>query len=210
MGKIVLLDELTINQIAAGEVIERPASVIKEMVENSIDAGADKITVEIRNGGISYIKITDNGSGIAKDDLEIAFERHATSKIRNASDLDTVTSMGFRGEALASIAAIANVELVSKTKEQDVGYKIVVEAGNVLEKEEVGCQVGTSITVNNLFFNTPVRYKFLKKDYTETGYIEDVITRIALVNPGISFKLINSRKNDNPNIRKWRHKKCNI
>ena len=210
MGKIVLLDELTINQIAAGEVIERPASVIKEMVENSIDAGAVKITVEIRNGGISYIKITDNGSGIAKDDLEIAFERHATSKIRNASDLDTVTSMGFRGEALASIAAIANVELVSKTKEQDVGYKIVVEAGNVLEKEEVGCQVGTSITVNNLFFNTPVRYKFLKKDYTETGYIEDVITRIALVNPGISFKLINSRKNNNPNIRKWRHKKCNI
>ena len=210
MGKIVLLDELTINQRAAGEVIERPASVIKEMVENSIDAGADKITVEIRNGGISYIKITDNGSGIAKDDLEIAFERHATSKIRNASDLDTVTSMGFRGEALASIAAIANVELVSKTKEQDVGYKIVVEAGNVLEKEEVGCQVGTSITVNNLFFNTPVRYKFLKKDYTETGYIEDVITRIALVNPGISFKLINSRKNNNPNIRKWRHKKCNI
>ena len=210
MGKIVLLDELTINQIAAGEVIERPASVIKEMVENSIDAGADKITVEIRNGGISYIKITDNGSGIAKDDLEIAFERHATSKIRNASDLDTVTSMGFRGEALASIAAIANVELVSKTKEQDVGYKIVVEAGNVLEKEEVGCQVGTSITVNNLFLNTPVRYKFLKKDYTETCYIEDVITRIALVNPGISFKLINSRKNNNPNIRKWRHKKCNI
>ena len=210
MGKIVLLDELTINQIAAGEVIERPASVIKEMVENSIDAGADKITVEIRNGGISYIKLTDNGSGIAKDDLEIAFERHATSKIRNASDLDTVTSMGFRGEALASIAAIANVELVSKTKEQDVGYKIVVEAGNVLEKEEVGCQVGTSKTVNNLYFNTPVRYKFLKKDYTETGYIEDVITRIALVNPGISFKLINSRKNNNPNIRKWRHKKCNI
>ena len=210
MGKIVLLDELTINQIAAGEVIERPASVIKEMVENSIDAGADKITVEIRNGGISYIKITDNGSGIAKDDLEIAFERHATSKIRNASDLDTVTSMGFRGEALASIAAIANVELVSKTKEQDVGYKIVVEAGNVLEKEEVGCQVGTSITVNNLFFNTPVRYKFLKKDYTETGYIEDVITRIALVNPGISFKLINSRKNNNPNIWKCRYKKCNI
>lgn len=210
MGKIVLLDELTINQIAAGEVIERPASVIKEMVENSIDAGATNIVVEIKNGGISFIKITDNGKGIAQDDLEIAFERHATSKIRNASDLDTVTSMGFRGEALASIAAIANVELVSKTKEQDVGYKIVVEAGNVLEKEEVGCQVGTSITVNNLFFNTPVRYKFLKKDYTETGYIEDVITRIALVNPGISFKLINSRKNNNPNIRKWRHKKCNI
>lgn len=210
MGKIVLLDELTINQIAAGEVIERPASVVKEMVENSIDAGAKNINIEIKNGGISYIRITDDGKGIMPDDMEIAFERHATSKIRVAEDLKTVKSMGFRGEALASIAAIANVELVSKTKEQDVGYKIVVEAGNVLEKEEVGCQVGTSITVNNLFFNTPVRYKFLKKDYTETGYIEDVITRIALVNPGISFKLINSRKNNNPNIRKWRHKKCNI
>ena len=143
MGKIVLLDDLTINQIAAGEVIERPASVVKELVENAIDAGATSISIEVKNGGIKQIKVIDNGSGISKDDLEFAFERHATSKIRNASDLDTVTSMGFRGEALASIAAIANVELVSKTKEQDVGYKIVVEAGNVLEKEEVGCQVGT-------------------------------------------------------------------
>ena len=194
MGNIVLLDELTINKIAAGEVIERPASVIKEMVENSIDAGATNIIVEIKNGGISYIKITDNGKGIAKDDLEMAFERHATSKIRNADDLNVVTSMGFRGEALASIAAIANVEMVSKTKEQDVGYKVVVEAGNILEKEEIGCQNGTSIIVKNLFFNTPVRYKFLKKDYTETGYIEDVVTQIALVNPNIAFKLINSGK----------------
>ena len=194
MGNIVLLDELTINQIAAGEVIERPASVIKEMVENSIDAGATNITVEIKNGGISYIRVTDNGKGIAQDDLEIAFERHATSKIRTAEDLNTVTSMGFRGEALASIAAIANVEMISKTKEQDSGYKIVVEAGNVLEKEEVGCQTGTSITVRNLFFNTPVRYKFLKKDYTESGYIEDVITRIALVHPEIAIKLINTGK----------------
>ena len=194
MGNIVLLDELTINKIAAGEVIERPASVIKEMVENSIDAGATNITVEIKNGGISYIKVTDNGKGIAQDDLEIAFERHATSKIRSADDLDTVTSMGFRGEALASIAAIANVEMISKTKEQDVGYKIVVQAGDVLEKEETACQVGTSITVRNLFFNTPVRYKFLKKDYTEAGYIEDAITRIALVNPHIAIKLINTGK----------------
>ena len=194
MGNIVLLDELTINKIAAGEVIERPASVIKEMVENSIDAGATNITVEIKNGGISYIKVTDNGKGIAQDDLEIAFERHATSKIRSADDLDTVTSMGFRGEALASIAAIANVEMVSKTKDQDVGYKIVVQAGDVLEKEETACQVGTSITVRNLFFNTPVRYKFLKKDYTEAGYIEDAITRIALVNPNIAIKLINTGK----------------
>ena len=194
MGNIVLLDELTINKIAAGEVIERPASVIKEMVENSIDAGATNITVEIKNGGISYIKVIDNGKGIAQDDLEIAFERHATSKIRSAEDLNTVTSMGFRGEALASIAAISKVELVSKTKEQDTGYKVVVEAGDVLEKEETGCQNGTSITVRNLFFNTPVRYKFLKKDYTESGYIEDVITRIALVNPNISIKLINTGK----------------
>ena len=194
MGNIVLLDDLTINKIAAGEVVERPASVIKEMVENSIDAGATNITVEIRNGGISFIKITDNGKGIAQDDLEIAFERHATSKIRSADDLDTVTSMGFRGEALASIAAIANVELISKTVEQENGYRIVVEAGNILEKEISASSVGTTITVKNLFFNTPVRYKFLKKDYTESGYIEDVITRIALVNPNIAFKLINTGK----------------
>ena len=194
MGNIVLLDEQTINKIAAGEVIERPASVIKEMVENSIDAGATNITVEIKNGGISYIKVSDNGKGIAQDDLEIAFERHATSKIRSADDLNTVTSMGFRGEALASIAAIANVEMISKTQEQDIGYRVVVEAGDVLEKEETAAPVGTTITVKNLFFNTPVRYKFLKKDYTEAGYIEDVITRIALVNPNIAFKLINTGK----------------
>ena len=194
MGNIVLLDELTINKIAAGEVIERPASVIKEMVENSIDAGANNITVEIKNGGISFIKITDNGKGIEEDDLEIAFERHATSKIRNADDLNVVTSMGFRGEALASIAAIANVELISKTEKQDIGNKIVVEAGKIIEKKEIGCQTGTTITVRNLFFNTPVRYKFLKKDYTESGYVEDVMTRIALVNPNISIKLINSGK----------------
>ena len=194
MGNIVLLDDLTINKIAAGEVIERPASVIKEMVENSIDAGANNITVEIKNGGISFIKVTDNGKGIAQDDLEIAFERHATSKIRSADDLNTVTSMGFRGEALASIAAIANVEMDSKTEEQEIGYRVVVEAGDVLEKEEAGCRTGTTITVRNLFFNTPVRYKFLKKDYTESGYIEDVITRIALVNPNVAIKLINTGK----------------
>lgn len=194
MGNIVLLDELTINKIAAGEVIERPASVIKEMIENSIDAGATNITVEIKNGGISYIRITDNGKGIASDDLEIAFERHATSKIRNADDLNVIKSMGFRGEALASIAAIANVELCSKTSFDEVGHRIVVEAGRVLEQEEVGCSNGTIITVKNLFFNTPVRYKFLKKDYTESGYIEDVISRLAIINTNIAFKLINTGK----------------
>ena len=150
MGNIVLLDDLTINKIAAGEVIERPASVIKEMVENSIDAGANNITVEIKNGGISYIKVTDNGKGIPEDDLEIAFERHATSKIRSADDLNTVTSMGFRGEALASIAAIARVEMVSKTSNQQNGFKVIVEGGNILEKTEAGCPVGTSITVTIL------------------------------------------------------------
>ncbi len=194
MGSIVLLDDLTINKIAAGEVIERPASVIKEMVENSIDAGATTINVEIKNGGISYIRVTDNGKGIQKDDMEIAFERHATSKIRQASDLDMIKSMGFRGEALASIAAIANVEMVSKYEKDDIGNRIVVEAGKTLEFEEVGCPQGTTITVTNLFFNTPVRYKFLKKDFTEAGYIEDVVARIALVNPNISIKLISSGK----------------
>ena len=194
MGKIVLLDELTINQIAAGEVIERPASVIKEMMENSIDAGATNITVEIKNGGISYIRIADNGKGIAKDDVEMAFERHATSKIRSAADLQEVKSMGFRGEALASIAAIANVELISKTEEEQIGTKIVVEGGKVLNIVEIGASKGTTITVRNLFYNTPVRYKFLKKDFTESGYIEDVVSRIALVHPEIAIKLINSGK----------------
>ena len=194
MGNIVVLDELTINKIAAGEVIERPSSVIKEMVENSIDAGAKNINIEIKNGGISYIRVTDDGKGIEKEDLELSFERHATSKIRTADDLNEVKSMGFRGEALASIAAIAKVEMRSKTKDAEIGNRIVVEGGNVLALEECGTPNGTSITVENLFYNTPVRYKFLKKDYTETGYIEDVITRLALVHPDIAFKLINSGK----------------
>ena len=194
MGNIVLLDDLTINKIAAGEVIERPASVVKEMVENSIDAGATNITVEIKNGGISYIRITDNGKGIMPDDMEMAFERHATSKIRSAEDLETVKSMGFRGEALASIAAIARVEMKSKTADNETGYKVVVEGGKILSKEEEGCPNGTTITVENLFYNTPVRYKFLKKDFTEAGYIEDAMTRIALINPNIAIRLISSGK----------------
>ena len=162
------------------------------MIENSIDAGATNINVEIKNGGISYICVSDNGKGIQKDDMEIAFERHATSKIRQASDLDVVKSMGFRGEALASVAAIAHVEMVSKTQEEQIGNRIVVEAGKTLEFEETGCANGTTIKVTNLFFNTPVRYKFLKRDFTEGGYIEDVISRIALVNPNIAFKLVSS------------------
>lgn len=194
MGKIVLLDDLTINQIAAGEVIERPASVVKELVENSIDAGARKITIDIKNGGISYIRITDDGYGIMPDDMEIAFERHATSKIRESRDLEYVRTMGFRGEALASIAAIAKVQMLSKAIGQDNGYQIDVEGGDIVDKHEAGCAPGTSITVKELFYNTPVRYKFLKKDFTESGYIEDTIKRLALVNPNISFKFINNGK----------------
>ncbi len=206
MGNIVLLDELTINKIAAGEVIERPASVIKEIVENSIDAGAKNITIEIKNGGISFIRITDNGKGIAKDDVELAFARHATSKIRSADDLNSVKTMGFRGEALASIAAISNVELVTKTEDEDIGTRIVVEGEKILSIDEISYSKGTTITVRNLFFNTPVRYKFLKKDFTESGYIEDVVTRIALIHPEISIKLINTGKtiiqtNGNGNIK---------
>ena len=194
MGKIVLLDDLTINQIAAGEVIERPASVVKELVENSIDAGARKITIDIKNGGISYIRITDDGYGIMPDDMEIAFERHATSKIRESRDLEYVRTMGFRGEALASIAAIAKVQMLSKAIGKDNGYQIDVEGGDIVDKHEAGCAPGTSITVKELFYNTPVRYKFLKKDFTESGYIEDAIKRLALVNPNISFKFINNGK----------------
>ena len=194
LGNIVLLDDGTINKIAAGEVIERPASVVKELMENSIDAGATSINIEIKNGGISYIRITDNGKGIAPDDMEIAFERHATSKIRKAEDLETVTSMGFRGEALASVAAISKVSMISKTPDNEIGYKIELEGGRVINKEEAGCPKGTTIIITDLFFNTPVRYKFLKKDFTEAGYIEDAVTRLALVHPEVAIKLVNTGK----------------
>ena len=195
MGSIVLLDDLTINKIAAGEVIERPANVVKELVENAIDAGATSISVEIENGGITYIRITDNGKGIAPDDIGLAFERHATSKIRKAEDLSRVSTMGFRGEALASIASVAKVEMITRTKENEIGTRVLVEGGKIIEQSECGAPVGTSITVRELFFNTPVRYKFLKKDFTEGGYIEDAVSRIALINPTISFRMLNNKKN---------------
>lgn len=189
MGNIIILDENTSNKIAAGEVVERPASVIKELVENSIDAGASSISIEIKNGGISLIKVTDNGSGMPEDDVEIAFERHSTSKIRNAGDLDKISTMGFRGEALASIAAVSSVQLVTRTSESRQGTRIDVSGGRVLEVKPTGCPAGTSIIVRGLFFNTPARFKFLKKDTIEAGYISDIIGRIALGNPHISFKL---------------------
>ena len=156
--------------------------------------GAKNITIDVKNGGISYIKVIDDGSGIMPDDMEIAFERHATSKIRQAKDLEVVKSMGFRGEALASIAAISKIELVSKTADEDMGYKVVFEGGDLIDKHEEGSSKGTSITVTNLFYNTPVRYKFLRKDFTELGYIEDAIKRIALANPDVAIKLISSGK----------------
>jgi DNA mismatch repair protein MutL len=194
MSKIVILDENTANQIAAGEVIERPASVVKEMVENSIDAGATQITVEIKNGGISYIRVTDNGTGIDKDDLEFAFERHATSKIRRIEDLDGLSTMGFRGEALASIASVSHLEVTSKTEEASTGTCLKLEGGRITAVNQAGSPKGTSFIVRNLFYNTPARYKFLKKDTTEAGYISDIIERLALANPNISFKFIQNNQ----------------
>ena len=194
MGSIVLLDELTINKIAAGEVVNRPSSIVKELIENSIDAKATSITIEIKNGGIKYIKIVDNGMGFASDDIELAFERHATSKIRKEEDLLKITSMGFRGEALASIAAVAKVTLTTKNVNEAIGNVVQVEAGNILSKMETASVTGTKIEIRDVFYNVPARFKFLKKDSTEAGYIEDVVIREALANPSVSFKYINNSK----------------
>ncbi len=194
MGNIVLLDDLTINKIAAGEVIERPASVVKELVENSIDAGAKNIEVEIKKGGKTYIRITDNGKGIERDDMAIALERHATSKIRKVEDLEHTYTMGFRGEALASITAISKMTMLSKTENADNGTKMIAEAGDILSIEEAAAQKGTTIIVENLFFNTPVRYKFLKQDATEFRYIKEMVINIAMANLDVAIKLINDGK----------------
>ncbi len=195
MGNIVLLDELTINKIAAGEVIERPANVVKELVENSIDAGATNILIEIKNGGKSLIKISDNGKGISFDDIPLALERHATSKIRKVEDLEKTYTMGFRGEALASISSISKLTIISKTENSEVGIKVTSEAGKILLAEEIASKTGTIMIVENLFFNVPVRYKFLKNDATEFRYIKELVEKIALANTNISFKLINNNKN---------------
>ena len=205
MGNIVLLDDLTINKIAAGEVIERPANVVKELVENSIDAGSTKIIIEIKNGGKTLVKIVDNGKGISANDIPLSLERHATSKIRKIEDLEHTYSMGFRGEALASIASISELTMMTKTAEEN-GTKIIAEAGEIVEVEEIGIPVGTTIMVEKLFFNTPVRYKFLKNDATEFRYIKEWVQKTALVNSDIAFKLINDGKivfqtNGNGNIR---------
>lgn len=190
MAVINVLDHQTIDKIAAGEVVERPSSVVKELVENAIDAGADAVTVEIKDGGISLIRVTDNGGGIEKPQVRNAFLRHATSKIVSADDLTTLVSLGFRGEALASIAAVSMVELISKTPEDLTGIRYVIEGGTEKEQEEIGAPDGTTILVRNLFYNTPPRKKFLKQPQTEGSYVADLMEHLALSNPQVSFKFI--------------------
>lgn len=195
MAMISILDQATINKIAAGEVIERPASVVKELLENAIDAQSTAVTVEIRDGGCSLIRITDNGCGIPRDQIPTAFLRHATSKIRSADDLSTVASLGFRGEALASIAAVSQVELISKTADSITGTRYQIEGGRERGTEEVGAPEGTTIIARNLFFNTPVRKKFLKTPMTEGTHVAAVVEKIALSHPDISIRFIQNNQN---------------
>ncbi|MGB4440171.1 MAG: DNA mismatch repair endonuclease MutL [Sedimentibacter sp.] len=190
MAKIHLLDNDTINKIAAGEVIESPKSIIKELVENSIDAEADEIIVEIKNGGKSLIRITDNGKGINKDEVEDAFKRHCTSKIETSDDLNSLFTLGFRGEALASIAAVAHVEVITRTNEDSYGVKLSIEGGIIISNEDVGCPVGTTITVTELFYNVPARKKFLKSDASESSNINEIVVSLALSKQNVSFKYI--------------------
>lgn len=194
MPQIQLLDQITIDKIAAGEVIERPASVVKELVENAIDAGATAIVVEIEEGGIALMRITDNGCGIPHDEVRKAFLRHSTSKIRSAEDLTTVSSLGFRGEALSSISAVAQVELITKTRESVFGSRYVIEGGKEKILEETGAPNGTTFLVRQLFYNTPARRKFLRTAMTEASHVSDLITRLALSHPEISFQFINNKQ----------------
>ena len=190
MPEIRVLDHDTIDKIAAGEVVERPSSVVKELVENAMDAGSDTITVEIRGGGIDFIRVTDNGCGIPSDQIETAFMRHATSKIRSADDLDVVESLGFRGEALSSIGAVAQIELITKTPEALIGTRYISEGDGKKNCEEIGAPNGTTVMVRNLFYNTPVRRKFLKTATTEGSYIADLMEHLALSHPSVSFKFM--------------------
>ncbi len=190
MGNIIVLDELTACKIAAGEVIERPASVVKEMAENAIDAGASSVSVEIKAGGVKLIRVSDNGRGFEADDAVLAFEKHATSKIAHADDLEHISTLGFRGEALASIASVADVELVSRTAEAQESIYVHIKGGDVLETGVRGSGKGSVLTVRDLFYNTPARYKFLKKDSTEAGYVSEVLLRLALAHPEVSFRLV--------------------
>ncbi len=194
MGKINILDASVANMIAAGEVVERPASVVKELVENALDAGASEITIEIKNGGISYIRVTDNGRGIDAGDVGLAFMRHATSKILEAKDLEKIGTLGFRGEALCSIAAVARVSMTTKTAEAKNAVRVYIEGGEMEDVGEAGAPDGTTVEVKNLFYNTPARMKFLKKDTTEAGYITDIVEKFVLSHPDVSFRFINNGK----------------
>ncbi len=194
MPKINVLPKQLAELIAAGEVVERPASVVKELLENSIDAGADNITVEIRNGGISYIRITDNGCGIAREDIRNAFVSHATSKISTSEDLESIFTLGFRGEALASVSAVARVEVMTKTEDDEIGTRYVVESGEEISLDDAGCPKGTTIMVRDLFYKTPARMKFLKKDVTEANAVAGVVDRIALSHPEVSIRFIREGK----------------
>lgn len=190
MKKIAVLDQNTIDKIAAGEVVERPASVAKELVENAIDAGADAVTVEIRDGGITFLRITDNGSGIEQEQVPLAFLRHATSKITSAEDLMHILSLGFRGEALSSIAAVSQVELITKTRDELTGTRYIIEGGFEKSLEDVGAPEGTTFMIRNLFYNTPARAKFLKTPATEAGYISSIMEQMALSNANVAFKFV--------------------
>lgn len=192
MQSIKILDTKTINKIAAGEVVESPKSVVKELVENAIDAGATSVTVEIKEGGISYIRVTDNGGGIPKEQVKTAFLRHATSKMSEIEDLEQIFTLGFRGEALASIAGVSQVEMMTKTKEEEVGTLIEISGGEIKTIQDASCMEGTTVTVKNLFYNVPARRKFLKKPATESGYVSDLMNKLALGHPEVSLRYINN------------------
>ena len=194
MGKVRLLDSNTINKIAAGEVVERPASCIKELVENSIDAGANHIEVEIVNGGKTLMRVTDDGGGMSKEDSLLAIRRHATSKLSNVQDLLTISTLGFRGEAVPTIAAVSKFTLQTRRADSELGTKIQIEGGKFIDSHEVGCKIGTTVIVEDLFFNTPARLKFLKATSTEASKIHEYIVKLALSRPEISFKLINNNR----------------
>ena len=194
MSKIRMLSESMIGKIAAGEVVERPASAMKELIENSLDAGATAVTAEIRDGGLSYIRVTDNGSGIDESDIRMAFERHATSKVSKEQDLTAIATLGFRGEALASIAAVSHVSLTTRTSNRDTGLHVINEGGKIVSVEEMACPVGTTITVTDLFFNTPVRKGFMKKAAAEGAAVSDLIIQLILSRPDVSFRFITGGK----------------
>ena len=194
MPKIIQLSPHIANLIAAGEVVERPASVVKELLENAVDAGASKVTVEIKNGGMTYLRVTDNGCGMSAEDARTAFLRHATSKLRTAEDLAAIATMGFRGEALAAIASVSRIDLMTKTAGSISGVNLTLEAGQIVEEEEAGCPDGTTIIIRDLFYNTPARMKFMKSDPVEGGKVAAAVQMQALAHPEVSFTFIRDGK----------------